>query len=78
MKMHTVYDGQGKIVSAGVPLPPAYDFRGPRFGPQAGTGQHAAELDVPEEHAHLAFHELAERLHVDVKAKPHKLVSKGD
>ncbi len=73
MKIHVVYDKEGNIVSAGAPLPLAYDFRGPRFGAIAKEGQHAAELEVPEEHGTLGFVELAQRLRVDVKTKQHRL-----
>ena len=76
MKIHVVYDKEGSIVSAGAPLPPAYDFRGPRFGPLPKEGQHAAELEVSEEHATMGFSELAQRLRVDVKSKPHRLALK--
>jgi hypothetical protein len=78
MKVHVVYDNEGNIISASVPLPPAYDFRGPRFGPIARQGNHAAELEVPEEHATLGFVELAQRLRVDVKAKQDRLALKAE
>jgi len=77
MKVHVVYDGQGNIISVGVPLPPSYDLRGPGFGPEAQQGQHAAELEVPEEHAGLRLIELAERLQVDTRGRQHRLVAKN-
>jgi hypothetical protein len=78
MKINVLYDSQGKILSAGVPSPQSYDFRGPRSGPKASEGQYAAELDVPEEHAQMNFAELGDRLRVDVKSKQHKLISKSE
>jgi hypothetical protein len=77
MRIHVIYDREGNIVSAGAPLPPAYDFQGPRFGPKAGEGQQAAELEIPEEHTGLGLAEVSERLRVDVKGKQHKLVPRG-
>jgi hypothetical protein len=50
--------------------------RGPRSGAVAGESQHAAEFDVPAEHAGLLLHDLIERLRVDVTSKEHKLVAK--
>ena len=78
MKMHVVYDKDGNIVSAGIPLPPAYDLRGPRFGSIAREGQHSAELEVPEEHRTMGLVDLAQRLRVNVRAKQHKLTLKGE
>lgn len=78
MKIHVIYDNQGKIVSAGVPLPQTYDFRAPAFGPKGGEGQYAAELDVPEEHIGLGLTDLVQRLRVEIKGKQHRLVSKGE
>jgi hypothetical protein len=78
MKIHVVYDKEGNIISGGVPLPPSYHVLGPRFGPIAKEGQHAAELEVPEEYATLGLHQLAQRLRVDVKTKPHRLALKGE
>jgi len=76
MKVHVLYDKQGKIISVGVPLPPSYDFRGPAFGTQAGEGQHSGEFDVPEEHAQSNLAQFADKLKVDVQGRAHKLVSK--
>lgn len=50
--------------------------RGPRSGTVAGEGQHAAEFEVPAEHAGLLLHDVIERLRVDVTGKEHKLVAK--
>jgi hypothetical protein len=73
-KIHVIYDREGNIVSVGVPLPPRFDFRGPAFGPQAGEGQHTAELEVSPEHENLQLTQLSERLKVDIAKR--KLVSK--
>jgi hypothetical protein len=64
MKVHVVYDEQGAIVSAGVPLPVAYDLRTPEFGVATGAGQYAEELEVPAEYRRLGLAALAERLRV--------------
>jgi hypothetical protein len=76
MKVHVLYDKQGKVISAGAPLPPSYDLRGPAFGTQPGDGQYSGEFDVPEEHAQLHLAHFADKLRVDVQGKAHKLVSK--
>ena len=49
MKVHVVYDTKGEVIGLGVPLPPTYDFTGPRSGPTALAEQHVAELEVPSE-----------------------------
>ncbi len=74
MKIHVLYDKQGNVISAGLPMPPAIEM-GPNFGPDPKEDQYAAELEVPEELTRTKFHELGERLKVDTKSKPHKLVS---
>ena len=76
MKVHVVYDAQGAIISMGVPGPLGPDLRGPVFGAQASNGQHVAELEVPAEHSHLTLLELANRLQVNVSARPHTLGAK--
>jgi hypothetical protein len=73
-KIHVVYDGEGKIISVGVPLPPRFDFSGPAFGPQAGEGQHTAELEVPSEHESLQLAHISRHLKVDVAKR--KLVAR--
>lgn len=73
-KIHVVYDRDGNIAGIGVPLPQRFDFSGPAFGPQAGEGQHAAELEVPSEHAETQLAQLSQRLKVDVSKR--KLVVK--
>ena len=73
MKVHVVYDDSGKIVSLGVPLPPAYDFSRPTAGPMALPGQQVAELEIPAEASDLGIVELSKRLHVVTKEKPHRL-----
>ncbi len=77
MKIHVVYDKQGNVISAGLPMPTSIDIQAPRSGPEPREGQHAAELEVPEELTRLKVAELGERLQVDTKGKPHKLVSKS-
>jgi hypothetical protein len=74
MKAHVLYDTQGKIISAGFPLPLTFDILSPRFGPKPSEGQYAAILDVPEELGTMDLVELAQRLQVDTKGKPHKLI----
>jgi hypothetical protein len=76
MKVHVVYDAQGSIISMGVPAPLGPDFRGPVFGAQALSGQHVAELEVPGEHSHLTILDLADKLQVDLRTRPHKLSAK--
>jgi hypothetical protein len=75
MRLHVVYDKNGKIIGGGVPMPEPHG-RGPRSGPVAREGQHAGEFEVPAEHAALLLHDLVERLRVDVTSKEHKLVAK--
>ena len=76
MKVHVVYDAQGAIISMGVPGPLGPDLRGPVFGVQAMTGQHMAELEVPAEQSHLTLSDLADKLQVNVRARPHTLSAK--
>ena len=76
MKAQVVYDAQGAIISIGVPGPLGPDLRGPVFGAQAANGQHVAELEVPAEHSHLTLLELADKLQVNVGARPHTLRAK--
>ena len=75
MKMHVLYDREGNVIAAGLPKRLAIEMA-PDFGPEPGEDQHSAELEVPEELTGTKFHELGERLRVDTKGKPHKLVSK--
>jgi hypothetical protein len=77
MKIHVVYDAKGEVIATGVPLPPAYDFSGPRSGPMALEEQHVGEMEVPSELAHLSFTEVSQRLQVDTKQGPHRLKAKG-
>jgi hypothetical protein len=77
VKIHVVYDAKGEVIGTGVPLPPAYDFSGPRSGPMALEGQHVGEMDVPSELAHLSLAELSERIQVDTKGDTHRLKAKG-
>lgn len=77
MKIHVLYDKEGNIISAGIPLPPTYDFRGPKFGPMAQEDQYKAEFDVIEEHASLGLVGLAGQLKIEIKGKEHRLVSKS-
>ncbi len=77
MKIHVLYDKQGNVISTGLPMPPSIDIQAPRSGPEPQEGQHTAELEVPEELTRLKPDELSERLQVDTKSKPHKLVSKS-
>ena len=76
MKVHVVYDEQGAIVSAGVPLPVAYDLRTPDFGAAADDGQYADELEVPAEYHRLGLVALAERLRVQTGEGASRLVAK--
>jgi hypothetical protein len=76
MKVHVLYDKQGKVVSVGVPLPRTDDFRGPEFGTQPNEGQYAGEFEVPEEHAQTGLVHFADKMKIDVQGKSHKLVSK--
>jgi hypothetical protein len=79
MRLHLVYDKNGKILGGGLASaqPGVHGFRNPGSGPDAGDDQHVGEFDVPAEHRTLALHDLAERLQVDVRSRDHKLVSKG-
>ena len=76
MRVHVLYDKQGNVISAGVPLPLSHDFRGPAFGPEPGEGQQVAELELPEEYAQTQLIHFADKLKVDVQSKVHKLVAK--
>jgi hypothetical protein len=76
MKVHVVYDAQGAIISMGVPGPLGPDLRGPMFGAQAATGQHVAELEVPAEQSHQTLSDLANKLQVNVRTRPHTLSAK--
>ena len=74
-KVHVVYDREGNIIAVGVPRPPQFDFSGPAFGPQPSKDQHAAELEVPSEHADLHLAHFSQKLKVDVAKK--KLIARG-
>jgi hypothetical protein len=74
MRIHVLYDQQGNIISAGVPLPVGFDLRGPAFGPQAGDNQSAGEFEVPEDQARQGLVKVIDKLKVDVRGK--KLVAK--
>jgi len=76
MKIHVVYDEQGAIVSAGVPLPVAYDLRTPEFGVVTDDGQYAEELEVPAEFHRLGLVVLADRLRVRTGDGASRLVAK--
>jgi hypothetical protein len=65
-KVHVLFDKNGNILSVGVPAPRTDDFRGPMFGVQPEEGQHAADLDVPPDHADVRLHEFSQKLKVDV------------
>ena len=65
-KVHVLYDKSGNILSVGVPAPRTDDFRGPMFGAQPGEGQHAADLEVPPDHADVALQDFSQKLKVDV------------
>lgn len=77
MKMHLMYDPDGRIVAA-VRLDgggKAESHRGgrrlPGIRPVLRPGHATAELDVPSEHAHLTFHEACKQLIVDLsETKP--------
>ncbi|MBZ5614120.1 MAG: hypothetical protein LAO23_08950 [Acidobacteriia bacterium] len=77
MRIQVVYDKNGVIIGGGVGVSePAHDFRAPRSGPTSGEGQHTGEFEVPAEYSQLSFHDLVERVRVDVKGKEHRLVAK--
>jgi hypothetical protein len=76
MKVHVVYDEEGEVIAMGVPLPPAYDFSGPRSGPMALENQQVAEMQVPPDLTGLSLAELSQRISVDTKEKPHRLTAK--
>lgn len=77
MKLHVIYDRQGKVLAAGLPRQPAMEMGGPDFGPDPQEEQHAAELEVPEELTGTKFHQLGERLMVDTRSKPHRLMPRS-
>ena len=77
MKVHVVYDAKGEVIAMGVPLPPAYDFSGPKSGATALDDQHVGQMEVPAELYGLSLHELAERVQVNTKEKPHRLAARG-
>ena len=77
MKLHVMYDQSGRIVAAvrldadakqsrreGVAVP---------VRPVLKRGHASADLDVPAEHSHLAFHEACQRLMVDTSGDKHYL-----
>jgi hypothetical protein len=69
MKLHIIYDKQGRILGAAVAgIKGASDIPVPR------PGTTAAELEVPKEFVGKEPSEFLHRLHVDVKAQ--KLVEK--
>jgi len=80
MKIQVLYDKEGKIISAAYSMPPTMDPHA-RCGPVPKENQHAAEFELPEELTRLKPHELGlllhERLQVDTKSIPHKLLLKN-
>lgn len=75
MKMHVMYDNDGRIVAA-VRLDENSASKSRQFGRRLGgvrpimkPGHACADMDVPAEHAHLSFAEACRRLIVETKAK---------
>lgn len=68
MKLHVVYDSQGKIVAA------AEAHRGSKQSPvpRAGTGQTHAELDVPTHLEKKSLHDLIKDGTIDTQSKKFK------
>lgn len=72
MKLHVVYDGQGRIVAA-VRLDAEHKAKHLNFGrlrPVVKPGHHSADLDVPEEHASLSFADVCRKLTVETTKPP--------
>jgi hypothetical protein len=68
MKVHVVYDSQGKIVAA------AEAHGGLKKGPvpRAGTGQTHAELDVPVHLEKKSLQDLVKHATIDTQSKKFK------
>lgn len=76
MKVHVIYDKNGTIVGGGLGGLAPSDRRAPRSGPQEGGGHHFGHFEIPNELSELAFHDLVDRIRVDVKTKEHRLVTR--
>jgi hypothetical protein len=79
MRIHIVYDKTGAIVGGGVGFSElaTSDLRIPRSGPMAREGHQAGEFDVPAELHGSTLRDIVDRLHVDIRGKEHRLVTKG-
>jgi hypothetical protein len=62
MRLNIVYDDKGTILAMSE-VAPGGDMVLP------GPGEHAAEMDVPAEHADIAADELVQRLQVDLESR---------
>jgi hypothetical protein len=77
MKIRVLYDKNGNVISATIPMPQSYDGLGPQSGPKAENDQHISEFEVPDENAGLGLASMFAQMKVDVKDKQHKLVMKS-
>jgi hypothetical protein len=77
MRIQVLYDKNGNVISAAIPMPQTYDGLGPVFGPKAEKDQHVSEFEVPDEHAGLGLASMFELMKVDVKDKHHTLILKS-
>ncbi len=62
MKLHVVYDQQGRIIAAS-------EATQNSLVPQAGAGHTYAELDVPTQLQTLKLQDLVEQVRVDTQAR---------
>jgi hypothetical protein len=81
MHLHVLFDTSGNIIALGEISPRQGGFvnrltDAPAARPRPMKDQLAAELEVPEEHAHKTLLELHEQLKVDVTAATPRLVPK--
>jgi hypothetical protein len=76
MKIHAVYDRNGKILAA-VSIDATSKLKiGGALRPVPKAEQHAADLEVPPEHSRLGLVELCRALKVEGTAGAAKLVPK--
>ena len=73
MKLHVVYDKEGKIKAA-VRLDPSKSMTG-QIRPVAKPEQYSAEIELPAEHKHLSFGDACRQLLVDVSSKTPRLMA---
>jgi len=78
MKLHIVYDGQGKIAAINTLLPAAgAGVPSPQYGVEVRGGQRAADIEVPAAYREWSLADIAARLQVQTSGSGPVLVTGG-